>query len=71
MATSGTIAIATGSYGCESCGHVIEMAAGDVAPKCPECRHDVGWHLRTDSATRRPPPAPSPGPDLWTPGDHA
>ena len=66
MATSDTIAIATGSYQCESCRHVIEMAAGDVAPRCPECRHKVGWRLRPASSSRRAPPAPAHRPDLWT-----
>lgn len=66
MATSGTIAIATGSYECETCRHVIAMAAGDVAPKCPECRHEVGWHFKDDAASARK-AAPAPGPDVWTP----
>jgi predicted RNA-binding Zn-ribbon protein involved in translation (DUF1610 family) len=52
MATTGTIAIATGSYECQSCRHVIALRSGDVAPKCPECRHETGWHFR--DTTRGP-----------------
>jgi predicted RNA-binding Zn-ribbon protein involved in translation (DUF1610 family) len=69
MASTGTIAIASGSYECEHCRHVITLSAGDVAPKCPECGHEVGWRLRDPSGARPPATAPAPGPDLWAPSE--
>ncbi len=34
--TSGTLA-GTGTFRCEICGHVLEMATADVLPACPGC----------------------------------
>jgi FHA domain/Zinc-ribbon containing domain len=34
--TSGTLA-GTGTFRCEVCGHVVEMATADVLPPCPGC----------------------------------
>ncbi len=34
--TSGTLA-GTGTFRCEVCGHVVEMATADVLPACPSC----------------------------------
>jgi predicted RNA-binding Zn-ribbon protein involved in translation (DUF1610 family) len=71
MASTGTIAIATGTYECEHCRHSLPLRAGDVAPKCPECGHEVGWRFVDPNKGSTTPAATAPGPELRTPSGGA